>query len=1086
VIKLIRKIHTLDRIRGCLNPGGIEGARTRLFENLEALDLFGFSHHELREMILICVGHTALGRILSGKVTEKALKPVSDLARTYEPQQALNLLRYCRLMTLAETEAARDAKLTQEQIQQLFDLYESTIRVVVNRQLDWDQLLDEKIAAMGGIHNKIVHKILTMMNYFEFLDNWSELKTKGRMEKESMADYDGHRLVRIENVIRLVNKMEQFEEMYLNFDPLQLPVFYRKFLNLTFHGTWHLFERMDPQNVFVLLWIAVNVAKGEIVNFNPILTQSETSDMEERVKKVEQETECIHIYHLNLAVLKEFSDQVNIEGFSFVMGTGFQLKVSAKTQALEISYTDVDRAIERLSGLLQRVRGRLISDIPVGSLKTTETLFSDLEAFFQAHLRIIQDIEPEPTIPARQKGWFHAIEELRAALKANFLRVMFRPESVHSDLEALYRNAPSLLGFLIPQFMALHDLDMSGDMYLTARVTDTILTATRKCQALMTHDKQSYYNTEFLHRLAQKEFGLMAEGIVGVSELQMEDLWSILDDLKRDPDLMDAFVKSLLFQDLGRVHELRDKYREGINPTDLGDAAAYLVEKEDIASQYHLNERSKSYLIFLIRHHALLHHTIRGEISMAALKSVLNLRDKQRFDAFLVSSFITLSAIREDLILEDLAIRLFQIRSMCHHIMDGSTTLEREMDRIFLERGTLFCILEKYRTEGLPEGLSLADCLESNDGEGADQSKTLVAGRMIFATERLLRLRGIRYVEFQDLVNLMLRVPMKYIHKKRKFHNVGYATFEKEAYEAFRVYRTLQGLDEPIRHFILEQLIGDRVRIFGYERVSAFLSYENQIKLLLIGLLGIQGMGAGDSSMTLSFMGMMRDIDKRYEAVNDWLKRLSMHRIWEEKYPVTHLLDARTGILLRKDRFPGLLCVDFQDDISISHIISHMSSISDLEELKTYFHDSLRSLRAYPFQTDDYERRLEDAFERRMTEIADMILNRAERRMARVEDFGDLHHHLADLQERSLEIGFSPEQKHRLNDLYEMRKDVLKRKKLTEVERNLEAIQTPQELEDYWGGIKGYLQNNRRYFGKEFEYLIAAKFDAATAARTFA
>jgi len=63
---------------------------------------------------------------------------------------------------------------------------------------------------------------------------------------------------------------------------------------------------------------------------------------------------------------------------------------------------------------------------------------------------------------------------------------------------------------------------------------------------------------------------------------------------------------------------------------------------------------------------------------------------------------------------------------------------------------------------------------------------------MIFATERLFRLRGIRYAEFQDLVNLMLEVPLKYIHKKREFHNVGYATFEREVYEAFRIYRTFR------------------------------------------------------------------------------------------------------------------------------------------------------------------------------------------------------------------------------------------------------------------------------------------------------
>ncbi|MCF8143499.1 MAG: hypothetical protein K9N21_06225 [Deltaproteobacteria bacterium] len=1082
VIKLTKRIHSLDRIQGYLNPGGTEGPRTRLFENLEALALFGFSHNELKEIILIALGHTAMGRIISGKVTEKALKPVSDLAKTYDLQQALNLLRYCRLMTLAETEAARDTELTQIQLQQLFELYESAVRVVVNRELDWNQLLDEKIAAMGGIHNRIVQKILMMMNYFEFLDNWAELRKKGRMEKESLADYDEQRLARIEKVINLVNKMEHFEEMYLNFDPLHLAVFYRKFLDLTFHGTWHLFERMTPENVFVLLWIAVNVAQGEIVNFNPILADVETLDMENRVKKIEQDARSINIEHLNLAVLKEFSDQLKREHISFIMGTGFQLKVSSQTQALDISYTDVARDIERLSTLAQRVKGSLISDIPVTLLKRLETLFSNLEAFFQGHLRIIHEVDPAPSIPARQKQWFQEVKELRATLKSIFMTVMFRPESLYSDMEALYRNSPSLLNYLIPEFTALQDLDLSGHIYLTAPVTDYILTATRKYQALITHDKQSYYDTEFLHRLAQKEFGPMAAGIVGVSELQLETLWNILENLKSNPDLSDALTKSFIFQDIGRIPHLREAYREEINPSDLADTGAFLVDRERVAERYNLTQQGKSYLIFLVKHHGLLHHMVRGEVSFAALQSVIVPLDKELFDAFLSSSFIMLSAIREDLILEDLAIRLFQIRTMCHQIIDGATTLDQQMNTIFEERGALYHVLETYQTQGLPDGISLDECLESTQWNKAEPSMALAAGRMIFATERLLRLRGIRYVEFQDLVNMILKVPLKYIHKKRRFHNVGYATFEKEVYEAFRIYKTLQALSEPVRHFILDQLIGDRVRIFGYEKVSGFLTYQNQVKLLLIGLLGIREISSASLPISLSFLEMIKEIDKRYEAVNECLNNLSMRQIWEERSQTIRLLNAKNGILLRKDKFPNLLSVEFQDLISISRKISYLSSINDLEQLKNYFHYSLRSLRTYPFYTDDYERRLEEAFEKRMTEVTDMILNRTEKQMGLVKDFEDLHNLVSDLLDRSWDIGLSPEQKHRLNDLYEMRKDALKREKLTEIQGVLANIQDMEELKGYWRSIKWYLQKNRRYFGKEFEHLIAEKFDAKDAA----
>ena len=66
-----------------------------------------------------------------------------------------------------------------------------------------------------------------------------------------------------------------------------------------------------------------------------------------------------------------------------------------------------------------------------------------------------------------------------------------------------------------------------------------------------------------------------------------------------------------------------------------------------------------------------------------------------------------------------------------------------------------------------------------------------------------------------------------------------------------------------------------------------------------------------------------------------------------------------------------------------------------------------------------------------------------------------------------------------LNDFYELRKDNLKRKKLNEINGLLETIQDTGELKDYWDSTKWYLLNNRAILGKEFENLIARKFDEA-------
>ncbi len=1077
VAKLLTKINRLKKVRDYLNPDNMEGARTKIVENLEVLSLFGFSHNELKEIFFITLGHTPLGRIISGKVNEKALKPLSDLARTHEPQQALNLLRYCRLMTMAETEASRKSQLTQEELAELFNLYESTERVVTNREMDWDRLLDEKITSMGGIHNKIIRKLLKMINHFEFLDNWPELGKKGQMEKESLADYDDSKLSRIENVIGLVSTVEKFEKMYLKFDPLQLPAFYRKFLHMEFHGTGHLFEKMDSQHAFTLLWITVNLAQGEIINFNSILADVEGTEIDERIRRVNKEAGNINIHSLDLAILSKFSDQLHQINSGFIMGTGFRLKIDTKTQALEIACIDMDKDIERLESLSKKLAGCLISEITEEDLAKLEALFSNLEGFYQSHLRLLTQPDPELNLPARQNRWFQKAGDLRESLRANFLNVIFHPEDVYTDLNQLYIHAPSLLNFIMPEFLALGDLDLSWHLYLKSPVTHYIITATKKLQALIRHDKDGFQDIRFLHSLARREFGPMATGIVGVSESQIEDLEKIVERLSRNRDLFDALIKSFIFQDLGRTPLLRKKYQGDFNPADLSQAGEFFIERENIAERYYLDEEGKAYLKFLVRHHSLFHHMIRGELSFSAIKAIPDTGNKDLVDAVFVMSFIMISALREDLILEDAAGRLFLIRDMCHKIIDAETTLEAQLNGIMAHRGSLFYALENYKKNGLPEGITPAEYLVSHEWKEAEESKLTRAGKMIFAMERVFRLRGIRYVEFNDLVNLMLKVPLKFVHKKRRFSSIGYATFEKETYEAFRIYNTLQNLEEDTRHFILDQLTGDKVRIFGYEKVSGYLSYENQIKLLLAGLLGANRFGSKEEPVCLNFIGMSKEIDKRYEAVNDYLSTLSTEKLWQDKHLQNYFFKAKTGIILKRELFPNVLTIHFQDRINISHKVTYMDTIDNVDQLKNYFHYSLKSLRKHAFYTDDYELQLERVFEKRLNEITYLILKQTEKRMNLIKDFGELHSLVSDLLDRSLDIGFSDDQKHRLNDLHELRKDSLKREKLSEIDSILKTINDKQELRDYWESIKWYLKSNRRFSGKEFENLIAKKFD---------
>jgi len=1077
VLKLMSKLHHLERIKACVNPEGVEGSRTPILKHLETLSLFGFPPEELKEIFLIVLGHSSLGRILSGKMNEKALKPVSDLARTLDPQEALNLLRYCRLMSMAETVASRRTDLKQEEVNELFDLYESMVKVVTNRELDWERLLDDKISAIGGIRHMAIRKMLKMMNQFPFLNHWSELTDKGDMEKETLSDYDPEKLSRIERVIALIETVDRFERAYFREDPLKASEFYRKLLHVEFHGTGRVFEGIDSELVFLLLWITVHVVKGEVVNFNPILAEVEPSETENQFSKLDEEVPAINVNYLDLHALKRFSEQLYADQMSFIVGTGFQLRVNAQTQAMDITYIDMDQNIEALEKLSERIAGRNLSEIPLQDLDDLERFFGNLEGFFQSHLKLISHDNTELRLPERQRAWFRKAQNLRSFLRSSFIRVVLQPEDLFSNLDLLYHHTPSLLQFVLPELMELESMNLPEQVHSKSSLKEHIFASTRKMQALVRKDRANLQDIALLHKVAQREFGPLAAGIVGLNDFQIETLESLVAHLRENPPLFEALVLSLVFRDLGLLPELREKYHGEYHPADHAEAGAYFVEKEKFGLRYGKDEKAQGYLTSLVRYHNLLHHMIRGEFSFYAVQEVVDFKDKDLLDAIFLISFIMMFAMEETLIIEDLATSLFQLRSLCHRLIDGETHPEDHMREIYLQKGRDHHALEAYRRSGLPEGMTPGRYLESFEGKEPERDAYVRSGAMIYAMDRIFRLRGIRHVEFHDLANVMVKVPMKFIYKKRNFYSIGYATFEKELFEALRIYNGLHRLPEEARHFVLERLVAEEIRIYGFESVSAFLNYENMIKLLLISLMAAKRFRAKGKPVCLDFLALARKIEKRYEAVNDALSHIPADKMWGNPHGAQHFFKAKEGIVFGEDEKERVLSVDFVDSINIAEKIAEMIAIKNLEDLKNYFHSSLRFLRKIPFYTEDYELELEKAFETRKLQITDLMVDQVKRQMEQQKDFRNLHEIFQDVMDRALEIGFTEEQKHRLIDLLELRKDQVRREKLEETTRGLTKIQDVQELRDYWDSVKRYLLRNRPYLGGEFGTLIAKRFD---------
>ncbi len=290
--KLMKQTSRLGRLERLLNPDAIEGPRTRVLENIEKLSLLGLPPALLREIYLIVVGHTTMGRITFGKLPEKTLKSITDQAKHKSLEEVADLLRIIRLLSMSEIAASLRDKLTKEQGKELFSLYDQAIWIAADPLLDWEILHDQKIADLGGAQNLAVRQMLKLFNLFEYLDSWTDIADKGPFQKEALAHYSSHKLEQIDQVLELISITNEFKERFYEREAFSRPYFFRKLLNCQFHGTGHIFPMLGTRAGFILLWITISASPGNVINFNPLLSY-ERHDSEERLEKVRKRLEAL-------------------------------------------------------------------------------------------------------------------------------------------------------------------------------------------------------------------------------------------------------------------------------------------------------------------------------------------------------------------------------------------------------------------------------------------------------------------------------------------------------------------------------------------------------------------------------------------------------------------------------------------------------------------------------------------------------------------------------------------------------------------------------------------------------------------------
>ena len=575
----------------------------------------------------------------------------------------------------------------------------------------------------------------------------------------------------------------------------------------------------------------------------------------------------------------------------------------------------------------------------------------------------------------------------------------------------------------------------------------------------------------------------MATGIIGLNENQLKVLEDIAERLQKEPALFDALLKSILFQNLGFIPKF-NKYPKIINSTIFEQINAYLADKknrENIVDKYQLNKEGRHYFFILAENHSLMMHILSGEKSPQALESILKYRDTSLCEAFFLSSIIMLSTINEDLVMEELVeeILLYRNISIKPKIISGKIPIKTLLKKYYIRTGSFF--LKSNDTENCRLSFEHSEFIDGfKKSISSVKNKTALyekTGKRIFSIERFLRLNGLYHIRFQDIVKFSIeKIPSKYIYRNHNLANIGYPTFEKELYEACRIYEKLSEIPEATNNFLLDHLSNDNVQIFGYDGIMLLRPNSNNIKLLLIALTAGEKFLNETAELSVSFIPLINKIEKRHDILNKILSSISYEDIKADSIKFNLLFDVKNGIIIRNNASSSLIAIDFEDPFDINSKIATMSAIDDIKKLRDYYDEILSKFEKNPFQNKDYRQTFRQAFETRFHALGSQRLSNFDASMATAPDFQSLEVLFGEMEEELVNHSFLREQV-RLYDLYELNKNVLKRKKLTEIESVLSGISNIASLNEYWSDIKYFFKINRKHIGKEFEYIISRKFD---------
>ncbi len=1041
VLELMELAPKLESLERRLNPEGIMGPRTPVLGNLERLSLMGVEEGPLRQLYLIVLGHSTMTRVTFGKLPETTLKPLTDLIHYRSLDEAVAVIRLYRLLSVAEAAAASATGLSPEQVAELFSLYDEAIRVVTDPTLDWNRVVDLQVGRLGGVQAMAARKMLKLFDLFSYLDSWPELVEAGPRARQAMADYDPVHLRRIEQVVELIRQLRRFVGLFYRSGSSSRPYFFRALLNCELHGTGRLLPRLGTAAGFTLLWICVHTSERRLLNFNHLLEVEREDDLPARVDKLRGALLGLEPESLSPTVLASLRETMIEKGEAWVAESGLHLKVDPATGALTPGFLDAEEELYSLKWELSQTLSQPLGQVPDQRLHAMDRRLYEVGRFLEAQQRPDQRLRTM----ARQQS------RLGGQLENYLLRQLFDLSSFAGSLRRLIHNCPHLMNGVLPQRVS------SGR-------TDRRLAAAAKLSALYQRRLDGFQDMQKSHETARVEFGPTAAGIVGVSPLQFQTLTGSLGQLlDNQPQLARLLMAAVLLVD-----------PEGLPDERAHLAAAPLLRAAGLGKAQHRDLR------FLLDNHFRIWQVVSGVDALSGILPLVAEADPPLLESLFLLAVITTAARHEGLMSEDLLERFFGVLSLIRRLVQSGRPLEQALDDELLEHARRYLAFEHYRDiqRGEAPTASLRHLLDTVRLPEGQRDRLLKRGRRQAGLERLLKLRGLLNVGWLDLFLLHHQVPVIYVYRLKALRSVGVTHFERDLYEGLRLYRALFQIEDEHRHYLLRALADPArpLRFLGFDLAAERLTYNNQIRLLLLGVSAARNLELEPGCRNLSFLHLAEVIARKYEMVNEAISAFKPESLMQGR-TLRRLLKTREGLNLHYHPETRTLSLDIADPKRLDRKIEAVRRANTPVKLKRLYHEELKRRKLTTYHTLDYQLRLEAAFEENLERQGERMVERVRGEMAAVDDLARLQDMFQEAWEQGLELPLSRDRQQSLRDTFEMNLERIRALLLGQVERALAEAQSPAEVDALWERHKARLRAWREHLGRDFDLALAARFD---------